>query len=90
MDDYEFIRFEKSKAKDKKYVAILRNKKTNKPKLVNFGSLSNQHYKDSTGLNLYSHLNHNYEQRRKNFKKRFARLLDKKYTATWFSNNYLW
>lgn len=90
MEDYQFVEIVKSKADNKKYAGILKNRKTGKLKTVNFGSSSNQQYFDSTGLGLYTHLNHNDKKKRENFKKRFARLLDKKYSATWFANKYLW
>ena len=90
MEDYKFVKFEKSNVKNKKYVAILLNKKTGKEKRVNFGDNSLGQYNDSTGLGLYSHLDHNDKKKRENFKKRFARLLDKKYSATWFADRYLW
>ena len=90
MEDYEFVKIVKSEAKNKKYAAILKNKKTGRFKTVNFGQKFFEQYRDSTGLGLYSHLDHDDEKRRDNFKKRFGRLLDKKYTATWFANKYLW
>jgi hypothetical protein len=69
---YEFVRFEKATAKNKKYKAILRNKRTNKNFIVNFGDVRYQHYRDSTGLKLYTHLDHLDKERKKNYVKRHA------------------
>ena len=90
MDDYQFIKFEKSKSPNKKYSAILKNKKTGRIKTVNFGDIRYQHYRDSTGLGLYSNLNHGDNKRRDNFLKRFEKSSKKKYSASWFAKNYLW
>jgi len=87
---YEFVRFEKAKAKNKKYSAILRDTKTNKIKIVNFGQLPYKHYKDSTGLGLYKDLDHGDEKRRDSFRARFKEAEKEKYSASWFAYHYLW
>jgi hypothetical protein len=69
---YEFVRFEKATAKNKKYKAILRNKRTNKNFIVNFGDVRYQHYRDTTPLKLYSNMDHNNERRKNNYVKRHA------------------
>ena len=51
MDDG--VKFEKSKEKGKKYLAILPDGQH-----VNFGALGYQHYEDRTPLKLHSHLDH--------------------------------
>lgn len=89
MSDYKHIGFTKSHLEKKKYDAILKNKITNKIKLVPFGSINYQQYKDVTGLNLYTHLNHLDKRRRDNYYKRHN--IDfKKYSPDFFSKKYLW
>ena len=77
-------RFEKSKAKGKKYAAILPDGKR-----VNFGALGYEHYKDRTPLKLYSHLDHNDSERRKRYYERHNKDYPK-YSADYFSKKYLW
>jgi hypothetical protein len=89
MNNYVHIGFTKSLTKNKKYDAILKNKKTGQIKIVPFGQLPYEHYKDTTGLNLYSHLNHLDEKRKKNYYSRHGKQADK-YSAKWFSHRYLW
>ena len=78
------IKFEKSKAKGKKYAAILPDGKR-----VNFGALGYEHYKDRTPLKLYSHLDHNDSERRKLYYQRHNKDYPK-YSADYFSKKYLW
>ena len=78
------IKFEKSKAKGKKYAAILPDGKR-----VNFGALGYEHYKDRTPLKLYSHLDHNSLERRKLYYQRHNKDYPK-YSADYFSKKYLW
>lgn len=87
---YEFIRFEKAKAENKKYSAILLDTKTKKLKRVNFGQLPYKHYKDTTGLGLYKNLDHGDEKRRESFRARFKENSKVKYSATWFAYHFLW
>lgn len=58
--------------KDKKYVAYLRDKHTGLVRKIHFGSVSYQHYKDSTPTRLYYTLNHYDPLRRANYFKRFS------------------
>ena len=91
MTEYDFIRFEKAKAKNKKYSAIIRNKKTNKLKKLNFGDNRYKHFFDKTGLKIYTHLNHNDKQRRKNYISRHSVFIKKGfYSPSYFSMNFLW
>lgn len=89
-DDYKFIKFTKSRTSGKKYDAILENKKTGNQRRIPFGSTAYQQYRDSSGLGLYSHLNHLDETRRANFKKRHAKNIKHKFSSGWFSDRYLW
>ena len=86
----KFIKFEKSKAKNKKYVAILKNTETGRTKKINFGDKRYQHYRDKTGLGLYSHLDHRDPERRRRYRARHGKTMTKKYSASWFSAKYLW
>ena len=88
----EFIKFQKSKNKTKKYDAVLRNKETGNINRIGFGSripLMEQ-YKDATGLNLYSSLDHLDKKRRDNFRKRMSCDTAKKMTARYWSCRFLW
>lgn len=90
----KFIRFEKSKNKNKKYDAILLNKKTGRINKISFGAIrpSGEPYpqfKDRTGLGLYTKYNHNDKLRRERYYRRFGKKAVK-YTAKWFSHKYLW
>ena len=84
--------FTKSKSKGKKY-AVTYNNKT-----INFGSSSNSQFKDSTGLGLYSHLNHGDKTKRAAFRSRFSKIKNKdgqlvhklKSSPTYWSWHYLW
>ena len=68
----EVFNLRKSNKKNKKYVAdvIIDNKLYEN---VNFGDLRYEHYRDSTPLKLYSHLDHNDLQRKINYHKRHAK-----------------
>ena len=88
----EFIKFQKSKNKTKKYDAVLRNKETGNINRIAFASRIPlmQQYKDTTGLGLYSSLDHLDKKRRDSFMKRHKCKNADKYTAKWYSCNFLW
>ena len=65
--EYKFIKFIKSPIRFKKYRAVLQNKKTKQLKNIDFGDNRYEHYHDSTGLNIWSHKNHNDINRRRNY-----------------------
>lgn len=85
--------FKKSTRKGKKYMVI-----TPKGKKIHFGALGYQHYKDTTGLNLYSNLNHLDKSRRKNYLSRAKGIKNKQGKLTWkdkespnyYAVKYLW
>lgn len=87
------LSFKKSNRKDKKYSVITPSGKT-----VHFGSTRYEHYKDSSGLALYSHLDHNDEKRRDRYRARHAKILLKdgtpayknKEQAAYYSWHFLW
>jgi hypothetical protein len=89
-DNYKFIEFKKSKTKNKKYDAILLNKKTKILKRIPFGAKGYQQYKDNTGIGLYSHLDHHDPKRRALYRKRHDGEQKNKYSSGWFSYYYLW
>ena len=88
---YKFIKFQKSNAKNKKYSAILKNKDTGRTIAINFGDTRYQQYKDSTGLGLYSHLDHIDKERRSRYRSRHkVHLKPGYYSPAYFSYRYLW
>jgi hypothetical protein len=74
---------ERSAAAHKKYVAILSNGRR-----VHFGDTRYQQYRDSTPLQLYSHLDHGDPKRRASFLSRMGKAVP--YSANWFAQKYLW
>ena len=88
--DYKFIEFKKSNTKHKKYDAILMNKKTSKLKKVPFGDNRYEQYKDSTGLGIYTKLNHNDSKRRALYRQRHEGEEQNKFSSGYFSLRFLW
>lgn len=89
-NNYIFLRFRKSKSKNKKYDAILLNKYTDAKIPISFGDKRFEQFRDSTGLNLYSKLNHGDCDRRRRFRARHKKNAKHKYSSAWFSYWYLW
>jgi hypothetical protein len=85
--------FKKSTRKEKKYSVI-----TPKGKTIHFGASGMEQYKDSTGLGLYSHLDHNDKERQKRYLARAKGIKTKDGKLTWndkesanyYSIFYLW
>ena len=89
--EYKLLGFEKSTRKNKKYNAILQNKKTGRQVRVPFGDVRYQQYKDTTGLGLYSHKDHGDKKRRASYKARHSVYVqDGYYSPGFFSMRYLW
>jgi hypothetical protein len=89
--DYKLLGFEKSRANDKMYAAILKEKSTGRERIVNFGSKSYENYGDKTGLNLYPHLIHGDSKRRASYHARHKNNVhDECYSPAYFSYYYLW
>jgi hypothetical protein len=86
----KLIGFRKSTRRHKKYDAILYDNKKNIYKHIPFGDNRYQQFKDITGLNIYSHLDHNDPIRRANYRKRHDNTHNIKYSPSWFSWYYLW
>ena len=92
MDD---IKFTKSPKTNKKYRAYYM--KNGKLKHSDFGAIGYQQYKDSTGLGLYSHLDHLDKKRRDAYRARHSKIKLKdgryaykvKYSPSWLSYNFL-
>ena len=86
------MNLKKSTRPGKKYMVVVNGK------TIHFGSLSNEQYKDTTGLGLYTHLNHNDEKRRASYLARAKGIKNGQGRLTWqdknsanyFSVKYLW
>jgi hypothetical protein len=87
-NSYEFVMFEKGRY-PKKYNAVLRNKETGRMKRVPFGQLPYQQFYDSTGLNLYTHLNHGDKARRRLYYDRHG-MSAPLFSSKYFSHRFLW
>ena len=85
--------FKKSTRANKKYMV-----KTPSGKWIHFGARNMEHYKDQTGLGLYSHLDHNDKLRRQRYLARAQGIKNKQgeYTykdpesANYYSVTFLW
>ena len=89
-DQFRLVRFERSRTKNKKYDAIIEDRKTKRTQRVPFGQIGYAQYKDSTGLKLYSRLDHGDEERKKNYLARHEKTRHKKWSSSWFSWQFLW
>ena len=89
-DQFRLVRFERSRTKNKKYDGIIEDRKTKRTQRVPFGQIGYSQYKDSTGLKLYSRLDHGDEERRKNYLARHEKTRHKKFSSSWFSSRFLW
>ena len=86
------VEFKKSNRKNKKYMVNINNK------WIHFGDIRYQHYKDSTPLKLYTHLDHNDPARRKRYRQRHEAIKTRegqpaykdKNKASYWAYNYLW
>ena len=95
--DLKIGEFAKSTNKNKKYMVKVETGE-GKTKIVHFGDILYEHYKDSTGLGLYSNMDHNDKQRRELYRARASKIKDKsgnftyldKTKANYYSYNYLW
>ena len=90
MSEYKLQRFEKSKRKNKKYDAIIKNRKGD-VKRIPFGDVRYEQYKDSTPNKLYSGKDHNDKKRRDAYRKRHKiHLKNNFFSPAYFSWHYLW
>lgn len=91
MSDYEFVRFEKSTRPKKKYDAFFTNLKTGRIKKLSFGDPAYQQFKDTTGLGLYSHLDHGDKYRKMAYHKRHLKDIEPEmWSPGYLSMRYLW
>jgi len=88
--EYRLLGFERSRSRNKKYDAILEHKATGKLRRVPFGQLGYEHYRDRTGLRLYSHLDHNDPGRRASYLSRHRKDKDNLFSSGYFAARYLW
>ena len=91
-DNFVFTGFERSKNKKKKYDAVLFNANTGRYKRVPFGSKIPlyEQYKDTTGLKLYSKLDHGDKNRRRLYRLRHKHTYSKIFSPSYFSYHFLW
>ena len=85
---YKLLGFEKGTG-NKKYNALLQDKKTKQIKKISFGDIRYQQYKDNV-LGLYSHLDHNDNKRRALYRTRHKHDKLNEYSAGHFSYYWLW
>ena len=85
---YKLLGLEKGSG-NKKYNALLQDKKTKQIKKISFGDIRYQQYKDKA-LGLYSHLDHNDNKRRALYRARHKHDKLNEYSAGWLAYTYLW
>jgi hypothetical protein len=91
MGEWELQGFTMSASAEKKYNAILKEKISGRLVEVAFGRPGFWHYKDMTGLGLFSNLDHKDAARREKFHDRFSKfVIMGMYSPAYFSLNYLW
>lgn len=86
------MRFEKSNRKNKKYKVYYNGE------WIHFGHAFSEQFRDSTGLGLYSHLNHYDKERRRLYRARASKIVDKNgrltyknpMSANYWAYNFLW
>ncbi len=88
-DQFRLLRFERGSG-FKKYNAIIEDKKTKRRQKIPFGDKRFSQYKDSTGLKLYSRLDHGDPERKKNYLARHEKTRHKKHSASYYSAVFLW
>ena len=86
--EYKLLGFEIGKG-NKKYTALLKEKKTGKIKKISFGDKRYQQYEDKV-LKKYSHLNHYDKKRRDLYRSRHKKDKLNEYSPGWFSWTFLW
>ena len=85
--------FKKSTRKNNKYMVLTPNNKW-----IHFGHKKYKHFKDTTGLKLYSHLDHNDKERKKRYLARATKIKNKsgqltkddKESSNYYAITYLW
>jgi hypothetical protein len=88
---YSINNFYKSPIKNKKYRVALVHKITGKIKLIDFGSATYAHFRDTTPVKLYKHLDHGDKERRRRYKARHKGFIKSGYYSPgYFSMRFLW
>jgi hypothetical protein len=94
LSQFKFLYIIKSPRTGKKYAAVLEDKTTKRHYKSHFGDPKYQQYKDTTGLGLYSHLDHKDKKRQQAFLSRHAKNIGLGSPPAWspgyFSGRYLW
>ena len=85
---FKLIGFEVGKG-NKKYTALLQEKKTGKIKKISFGDKRYQQFEDKV-LKKYSHLNHYDEKRRDLYRSRHKNDKLNEFSSGFFSYYFLW
>ena len=88
-EEYKLLRFEESTTKNKKYDAVIKHT-SGRIKRIPFGDKRYEQFRDSTGLGVYSHLDHGDRKRQINYLKRMENTKDNLFSSSYFSANYLW
>ena len=89
--NYKLLGFRKSERQNKKYYALLENKLNKNLIKIHFGDPNFFHYKDTTGLSDYKHLDHGDKERRRLYIARHKKdIKDGYYSAGFFSMTKLW
>jgi hypothetical protein len=91
MGEWDFLHFKPSPTPNKKYTAVLQERVGGRTVEVDFGRPGFWHFRDATGLNLYSQLDHMDFERRQLFRERFGHyIIPSMYTPGYFSYHFLW
>lgn len=89
--EYTLRGFEKAGSAHKKYNAIIVDKKTGRERRVPFGDSRYEQFRDTTGLGLFTRLDHNDAARRESYRSRHAKdVRPGNYSAGYFAIRYLW
>ena len=89
-DRFRLLKFTRSKSMFNKYDAILQDKITLKTGRVPFGNSRMGHYRDDTGLKIYSKMDNRNEKQRTEYLKRHEDTRLKIWSPSWFCAVYLY
>lgn len=89
-DKFRLVKFEVARKNNKKYLAIIEDKKTKRKQTVPFGDVRYDQYRDDVPLKRYTRLNHNDKKRRDNYLARHGKTMTKKFSPSYFAAKYLW
>ena len=86
---FSILKFRRSRTKNKKYDAIVSMDNLQR-QVIPFGDTRKEHFYDGRGLNLYSHMNHRDEERRRKYLKANAKHIQVKLSPSYFTAKYLY